>query len=151
MNEFALAMYLIQGVVSGKFTSIPTFIPSHIREKILGKPVSGKSVDLSPPIPAPTMSAKIDVKSLIDPIILPTKSLLAEKPLPVMGNPFRDDWDVTPSEKALADQDFDILDSEKQGFVEGDTVAKFMLKFKLSPEDLAHIWFVAILFNEVST
>ena len=49
-------------------------------------------------------------------------------------------WDVTPAEKANADQFFDTLDVQKRGFIEGDVAVPFMIDSKLPEDDLALIW-----------
>lgn len=49
-------------------------------------------------------------------------------------------WDVTPTEKASADKNFDVLDAQKRGYIESDVAVPFMLQSKLPGEALALIW-----------
>jgi len=51
-------------------------------------------------------------------------------------------WDVTPAEKASADQFFETLDTLKKGYIEGDVAVPFMLQSKLPEDDLARVWYV---------
>lgn len=51
-------------------------------------------------------------------------------------------WDITPSEKIVADRYFDDMDVNKRGYVDGDAAVPFMLKSGLGSEDLARIWYV---------
>ncbi|KAJ1021640.1 hypothetical protein NDA16_003776 [Ustilago loliicola] len=49
-------------------------------------------------------------------------------------------WDVTPEEKARADQFFDGLDVSKQGKLDGAAVVPFFIQSKLTESVLAHVW-----------
>lgn len=51
-------------------------------------------------------------------------------------------WDVTPAEKASADNLFETLDTQKRGYIEGDVAVPFMLQSKLPEDILAHVWYV---------
>lgn len=58
------------------------------------------------------------------------------------GNGRAPEWDVTPAEKASADQFFETLDTQKKGYIEGEVAVPFMLKSNLPEEVLAQVWFV---------
>ena len=49
-------------------------------------------------------------------------------------------WDITAAEKASVDSIFDMLDSQKVGYIEGDVATSFMLKSTLPVETLAQVW-----------
>ncbi|KAG8863743.1 hypothetical protein FRB96_007580 [Tulasnella sp. 330] len=49
-------------------------------------------------------------------------------------------WDVTPQEKSTADNFFKTLDTQRRGFIEGDTAVPFFLKSNLPESILAQIW-----------
>jgi epidermal growth factor receptor substrate 15 len=140
INDFALGMYLIQALTSGQLTTVPPSIPKHIYQQICEPTTAGKtssspsllvgktSEEGPPPLP----------ERLHQPSIQSSRRPAPRKPDRTQS----DDWDVSPAERLDADRHFDVLDPDQSGFVEGDIAAKFMLKFKLPPEDLAHIWFV---------
>ncbi|KAG9016212.1 hypothetical protein FRB93_011686 [Tulasnella sp. JGI-2019a] len=49
-------------------------------------------------------------------------------------------WDISPREKSTADNFFATLDTQKRGFIEGDTAVPFFLKSALPESVLAQIW-----------
>ena len=135
-------MYLIQASESGHLLRMPAAVPAEIQEQIAGamsnvtaprsRIMSSKSLVIEPPLgsqsfPSPHKTSPRLARSLADDITYA--------------------WDVTPAEKFDADQQFDILDPQKNGFVEGEVAARYMLKFRLQPEDLAHIWSVRPVFD----
>lgn len=142
--EFALGMYLIQGSEAGHIPLIPAVVPPEIHQQIAGT-MSGVS--------APNYQM-IASKALIEPPVVSQSSAnlvnSTQKSLPLLPRTenISHAWDVTPAEKFDADQRFDILDPQKRGTVEGDVAAKYMLRFRLQPEDLAHIWDLADLNND---
>ena len=50
-------------------------------------------------------------------------------------------WDITPQEKATADQFYATLDTQGRGYIEGDEVVPFMQQSSLPEADLAQIWY----------
>ncbi|KZO99514.1 hypothetical protein CALVIDRAFT_534506 [Calocera viscosa TUFC12733] len=56
-------------------------------------------------------------------------------------------WDITPAEKATADQYFASLDKVNNGYITGDIAVPFMLDSKLPESALAQIWDLADLDN----
>ena len=56
-------------------------------------------------------------------------------------------WDVTPTEKAIADMHFDGLDTRKRGYIEGDVAVPFMLRSKLPGDVLASIWLAPLTYS----
>lgn len=143
-DDFVLGMYLLQGAASGKISPIPTSIPAHLKQQIFEAPL--RNTDPTPSIlSTPSQSIpKIVIHPAVDPIIISPAIPRGEKrPLTPEKTPYHD-WDITPLDKTKADQDFDILDAQKRNYIEGDVLGKYMLRFKLSPEDLAHIWCVMV-------
>jgi len=49
-------------------------------------------------------------------------------------------WDITPQEKATADNFFRGLDKTNVGYIEGDVAVPFMLNSRLPDNILAQIW-----------
>lgn len=123
-------MYLIQAFESGCLRTTPNIVPDEICEQIARAMSSGPSSKSS----ATELSALPHSSST-----LATRKSLPRLPRLPPEDPILA-WDVTPAEKFDADQRFDILDPQHNGFVEGDVAAKYMLRFRLPAEDLAHIW-----------
>jgi hypothetical protein len=142
-------MYLIQVSESGLLPLIPPAVPAEIQEQIAGAMSS---------VTAPGYRMTPSRSPIEPPIVSQSSANLAvpstRKSLPRLPGPETEDisgaWDVTPVEKFDADQQFDILDPHKNGIVEGDVVAKYMLRFQLQPDDLAHIWLVKAVFSHGS-
>lgn len=144
-NDFSLGMYLIQGIMSGQLSSVPPSIPTHIYEQIrtFDKTTpfpSPKLSEVPPPIPKKPPQSTAESPSFTAP---PKPDRTRSSPLDATQI---DDWDVTPAERLDADHHYDTLDPDPSGYVEGDVAAKFLLRFKLPPEDLAHIWYFITVF-----
>ncbi|KAG6918381.1 hypothetical protein DXG01_014782 [Tephrocybe rancida] len=130
--DFALALYLIQGVQSGRLTSVPPTTPPKIYEQI-------RAVSVSPTIPTPVSPQLPDkparprrpTRPPPPPSVLPPEKLARS---PTSATSVQTTVNLTP------EQQFDLLDDSNVGYLETDVVAKFMLKFELAPEDLAQIW-----------
>lgn len=127
--EFAVGMYLIQALKTCQLTTLPASIPPHIYDQFSVKSKSPFATPRPPPKSAP----------------LPWKS-----PSPSVKNVAAqfsrantEEWDVSVIEQAEANGHFETLDTEKNGLVDGDESARFMLKFfRLPPGDIAQIWSV---------
>jgi hypothetical protein len=132
--EFSVGLYLIQAVKTCQLTTLPTSIPSHIFDQFSIKSNSPFATPRPPPNPAPS-----PWKSPSIPVKTQTSS-------PSYIN--NEEWNVSVIERTEAFGHFETLDVDKTGMIDGDESARFMLKFfKLSPTDIAHIWFVHPLMN----
>jgi len=136
-------MYLLHGAATRKISPIPTSIPADVKQRLFEEPLRNTDPTPSTPLTPSQSIPKIIIHPIVDPIIIPPISRGEKRPLIPEQTPHTD-WDITPLEKTKAGQDFDILDAQKRNFIEGDVLGKYMLKFKLSPEDLAHIWCVML-------
>lgn len=125
-------MYLVHLCESGHLPLIPTTVPAEIQEQI-ARAMS-------------TVTAPVHQKSPAKDKLVVTRptsiSAVSSSHESSARSSASRAWDVTPAEKFDADQQFDMLDHQKSGVVEGDAAAKYMLRFRLRPEDLAHIWLV---------
>ncbi|KAG6860555.1 hypothetical protein C0995_009837 [Termitomyces sp. Mi166 len=140
-HDFALAIYLIHCVQTGRLSTIPPATPPQVYEEI-------RSIWVSPKIPPPSpqiLNTPVRPRKptrLPPPLVTASCSkanpVISPRSAPAVTN--AENWDVSPSAKATAEQHFDKLDTSKVGYIEGDVVAKFMRGFELVPEDLALIW-----------
>lgn len=165
-TDFAIGMYFIQGLMSGKMSFIPSALPPGLYQQAGGVPPisavgSGNSGSFSP-----VGASFSQDRSLIHPQqtgqslplqpdntgmsgqtrspALPARPITAQ---PFGSGPFAPisngqvlPWDVSHSEKASSDKYFDGLDPQNRGFIEGDVAVPFMLDSKLPGEDLAQVW-----------
>jgi epidermal growth factor receptor substrate 15 len=151
--DFAIGMYFIQGVMTGKISFIPTTLPPGLYQQAGGvsntgsirSHITGGSGSFSPI--GSTFAAQHTGQSPsvlqpdytgVQPFRAPT--LPARPNTSALANGHTVDWDVTPAEKASSDRYFDTLDTQKRGFIEGDVAVPFMLKSQLPGDVLAHVW-----------
>jgi hypothetical protein len=130
-------MYLVHLCESGHLPLIPTAVPAEIQEQI----ARTMSTVTAPIHRAMSKSLAKDKLVVTRPPAISAVSPSHESSAPSSASRA---WDVTPAEKFDADQQFDMLDPQKSGVIEGDTAARYMLRFRLRPEDLAHIWLVPL-------
>ncbi|EIW85357.1 hypothetical protein CONPUDRAFT_135123 [Coniophora puteana RWD-64-598 SS2] len=166
-TDFTIAMYLIQGTMSGALSFIPTTLPPGLYEQAGGRQHDGVAShatgsSLHSPVPpggafpaaprapqrplhpqstgpaAPPLPSRPPAGSNFAPAVPPFPSIQTNNM----------QWDVTPAEKASSDQFFDTLDTQKRGFIEGDVAVPFMLQSKLSEDVLAQVWDLADINND---
>ncbi|KAG6879045.1 hypothetical protein C0992_005670 [Termitomyces sp. T32_za158] len=170
-TDFVIAMYFIQALMSGQLTFVPTALPPGLYQQAGGMSnqgavrshMTGNSGSFSP-----LSSAFPQTRSTIQPQYTGQSQLLqpnhtgfsaasSKPPLPARPNPSTftpqrngqtPQWDLTPEDKASADKFFDELDTTRSGYIEGDVAVPFMLKSKLSGEDLARVWDLADINND---
>lgn len=167
-TDFSVAMYLIQACMSGQLSFVPTSLPPGLYEQASGKTfesviahsTGGSSSAMGSSFNARSPSAQMQPQYTGSQPLHPQNTgplsrlgqgppSLPSRPSPSITNAFmqpqstgQPQWDVTPTEKASADQFFDQLDASKRGFVEGDIVVPFMLQSNLPEDVLAQIWYV---------
>lgn len=139
-KDFALGMYLIQAIQSGQLSSVPPSIPTHIFEQIATLAQNSSPPIPEPPITPPPIPEKPPPPK--SPSFLSPPKTDRSRSFP-LDTHYIDHWDVSPAERLDSDVYYDALDPNPSGYVEGDVAAKFLLKYKLPPEDLAHIWYVS--------
>ena len=138
-REFAMGMYLIQAIQSRLITSVPSTVPSELRDLFSGPAL----FDLHPTPKRPLHSLR---SSSSPHSSSPSQSqILPMPPTPEYVPPAADDsWDVSPIERFEANKHFQKLDYNRNGYIEGKQAANFMLNYNLSSEDLARIWYVLV-------
>ncbi|TFK25070.1 hypothetical protein FA15DRAFT_379088 [Coprinopsis marcescibilis] len=169
-SDFAIAMYFIQGMMSKRFTFIPTSLPPGLYQQAAGAKVAshmtGNSGSFSPP-PGSTFSIQqqhtgqriqpnhtgmsamsSQVRSPALPPRPAVQSMASRTFSPPVQPPALIAWDVTPAEQANSDQWFEDLDTDKKGFIEGGVAVPFMLQSGLPGDVLAAVWDLADLNND---
>ncbi|KAI6030093.1 hypothetical protein EDC04DRAFT_109360 [Pisolithus marmoratus] len=165
--DFTIAMHLIQAVMSGKLTFVPTTLPLGLYEQASGgftAPVSRGSAHLLTPTSStfpvsptkrPSVESQFTFQGIhnIPPLLPsrfpgPTIQTPTVPPSPsATGQPFVS-WNITPAEKATYDRFFDSLDTLKRGYLEGEVMVPFMLQSKFPEEVLALVWDLADINND---
>ncbi|EAU88413.1 UBA/TS-N domain-containing protein [Coprinopsis cinerea okayama7 len=172
-TDFAIGMYFIQGLMSGKISFIPTSLPPGLYQQAGGGGVAshmtGGSGNFSP---APGSAFSIQPqytgqRSQIQPNhtgmsnqarspALPPRPAVPSIAARSLSPPIRPPvsvaptpaWDITPADKARFDQWFDDLDKDKVGFIEGSVAVPFMIQSGLPGEVLAVVWDLSDLNND---
>jgi epidermal growth factor receptor substrate 15 len=168
INDFSLGMYLIQTLLTGKMEMLPSTLPNHVHQLVFAPQSTPQSPSIqekrSPlnllPSSTPSSSTSPHLK---------TPEITAAQTLPKQTSPNPPDltngpvspsqlaerlrssslstiqgselWEISQRERRESDIAFASLDHQRLGYVEGDDLAKYMLTFKLPPEDLALIWY----------
>ncbi|KAG7452893.1 uncharacterized protein BT62DRAFT_879116 [Guyanagaster necrorhizus] len=176
--DFAIAMYFVQGAMSGQITTIPPVLSPALYQQASGFPATqsairaqttGTSGSFSP------INSTFSQRSVqsqytgqnqlpLQPDVTggfparrgpPVPPHLPARPSPsqVGSGAFgrssvSTHWDITPAEKANSDKFFDNLDSQRRGYIEGDVTVPFMLESQLGEEDLARVWDLADINND---
>jgi epidermal growth factor receptor substrate 15 len=158
--DFTIGMYLIQGVMGGSISFIPTTLPPGLYQQAAG--ITSPTASVQRPS-SPGVSFSPVRSSFVPPSMTMARQTLqppqasefnAATPKIAPALPARpssnfqqqangvsaSDWDVTPTEKASADRFFETLDTLKRGYIEGEAAVPFMLKSQLPGEVLAQIW-----------
>ena len=148
LTDFIIAMHFIQNTMNGTLNSIPAALPPGLYEQAKGSGGVGSRVVPGSPlaaqntggsasgfgssaIPRQMTGSSFPAQSAFQ---SPRQAAVAPAPAPAAA------WDVTPEEKARADQFFDGLDVSKQGKLDGAAVVPFFMQSKLTESVLAHVW-----------
>ena len=147
--------------MSGQLKSVPASLPPYVYEQakstsdFIPSHATGESGSFSPtssifPRPVSTIQPQYTGQSLhpqtTGNALRPTHTgpaLPPRSPFPLaaqhtgQGMP----WDVTPTEKANSDRFFDTLDTQRKGYIDGDTAVPFLTQSKLPDDVLAQIWY----------
>lgn len=122
-STFVVAMYLIQATMSGKLKAIPPTLPPSLYFDTSSSPNgSNNSFSLTSPL-SPTSS-----------------SFLHQQPSTSEAGKARA-WDITGEEKATADEFFNFLDEQQQGYLEGKVARAHFLQSGLPEPDVKQIWY----------
>lgn len=141
LTDFIIAMHFIQNTMNGTLNSIPAALPPGLYEQAKGSGGVGSRVIPGSPLAAQNTGGSASgfgspaIPRQMTGSAFPAASAF-QSPQPKTTAP----WDVTPEEKARADQFFDGLDVSKQGRLDGAAVVPFFMQSKLTESVLAHIW-----------
>ncbi|CDS01057.1 related to EDE1 protein involved in endocytosis [Sporisorium scitamineum] len=146
LTDFIIAMHFIQNTMNGTLNSIPAALPPGLYQQAKGPGGVGPRVIPGSPLAAQnTGGSASGFGSTAIPRQMTGSSFPAQSAFqsPRQAAPAAAPaaaWDVTPDEKARADQFFDGLDVSKQGRLDGAAVVPFFMQSKLTESVLAHVW-----------
>ncbi|RLV94515.1 EH domain-containing and endocytosis protein 1 [Spathaspora sp. JA1] len=128
IGSFAIAMHLIQGLLSGSIKQLPPFLPDSVWQsveqqsdnqgqarQVSHSSINSQSTAIRHPPPSPTART-------------------------VSTATTNNEWAVSPAMKQQYQSIFNNLDKEKTGSLNPDQVASFLMTSKLSQQDLATVW-----------
>ncbi|KAI0028359.1 hypothetical protein K488DRAFT_89829 [Vararia minispora EC-137] len=165
-TDFTIAMYMIQALMGGALSFVPTTLPPGLYEQASGDAAplavavhaTGGSGTYSPGVAGAFPGRAIQPQytgSSLQPQATGTRPAPPAVPpraqsafIPAFPAPSTMPWDVTPAEKASADKFFDTLDTQKRGYIEGDVAVPFLLQSNLPEDVLAQVWDLADLHND---
>ncbi|KAK3835615.1 MAG: hypothetical protein J3R72DRAFT_451249 [Linnemannia gamsii] len=147
LADFTIAMFYIQRTMDGSITTLPISLPPSILKAASG-PTAGAGLMSSPVLSAQTLARQVTGGNMgiHNPAIARqmTGSIsLSSSPLAKQntGGVSTDiPWEISPEEKAKFDRFFDQLDTNGDGFVEGDEAGRFFMNSRLPETVLAQIW-----------
>lgn len=149
-TDFVIAMHLIHGTMNGSIPRLPDTLPvslyaqaaagtntamppmptSPIRAQNTGSPAA------SALYPQPTGSSLLNRTSAGS--ALPLSA--SQRSMSLGQSQTGGNWAIDPVEKAQSDQFFDMLDTSRQGVLQGDIAVPFFVQSGLPEETLAQIW-----------
>lgn len=136
ITGFIVAMHLIQGLLSGEIKELPSTIPDNIWYSVNSQLSSTQSAPSRQFSNASVSSQQTTVKHPV--------SAVPQKSEP---NALNNEWIISPSQKKEFDSIFESLDKAKNGKLNPDQVASFLMTSNLSQNDLATIWDLADVEN----
>ncbi|SPO31268.1 related to EDE1 protein involved in endocytosis [Ustilago trichophora] len=148
LTDFIIAMHFIQNTMNGTLNSIPAALPPGLYEQAKGSGGVGSRVLPGSPLAAQNTGGSASgfgssaIQRQMTGSSFPTASAFQspQQSTPAPTANLGAAWDVTPDEKARADQFFDSLDVSKQGRLDGAAVVPFFMQSKLTESVLAHVW-----------
>ncbi|KAF7800253.1 hypothetical protein EIP86_011500 [Pleurotus ostreatoroseus] len=125
---FCVAMYLVQGCMSGAIAAIPPTLPPFLY---------AEAAQAAPGfVPAPSPSPA----SAPVPIPVQQSSSTSGTGMPVPGT---QPWTVSPEVRASADAFFEVLDERGAGFLDGEAARSHFMQSGLPQDAAAQVWRLA--------
>ncbi|KAK7061435.1 hypothetical protein R3P38DRAFT_2829491 [Favolaschia claudopus] len=153
---FIIALHLIQGLMSHRFSDVPAFLPNELYEQAaapVAEPIAPLSpLVITPPLAPPTPSGLPFSPNVTSPngFLSPRTSFYDGSLSPISTSshyredPFQDPgWNIPSDVRAIADRQFDALDPQKTGFIEKSICFPFLLQSNLPHDEVAQIWTLA--------
>ncbi|RDX42687.1 EF-hand [Lentinus brumalis] len=144
--DFTIAMYLIQALMTGRLTTVPTSLPQSLYEEAARQS----------PSPSPSPSYHTLQQPTLPPPPPPHPSRTAHPTSPFAGSPpppppprhpshpssqpSSPGWEISPATKIQADHVFSSLDPRNKGRAKGEAVRSYIHQSGLSTSATGRIW-----------
>lgn len=131
LDEFVVAMYFVEGLLSKRFTSLPDKVPDYVVDEAQNPSV---------PVPASIYT------TAVAPIAGPSRQKHKEKSRPKPSskpNDYDQDWAVPLAVQKSASTFFDALDTHAKGHIQPDSFTSHMLTSGLSSGEVERIWYLS--------
>jgi epidermal growth factor receptor substrate 15 len=136
-TEFIIAMHLLTSLKSGTLKALPANIPAALYEAASRRGPTGRGGPVPSAIPRQFHNAGPQGRS--SPI---ARGLPYGTP-PQSAQTTGTDWLVTPEEKAASDAQFNKVDQEGHGYINGEQARLLLINSGLPEDTLAAIWDLA--------
>ncbi|OSD02798.1 EF-hand [Trametes coccinea BRFM310] len=140
--DFTVAMYLIQGLMTGVLSSLPQSLPPQLYQDAARNTPSPVPPQSLPP-PPPAHPSRIPSSSRPSPEVAPPPSSGApppRHPSRVASQPSSPRWEITPATRVQAEHVFSSLDPRKRGRAKGEAVRTYLHQAGLSTNTAGRIW-----------
>ncbi|KAJ8488287.1 hypothetical protein ONZ51_g3649 [Trametes cubensis] len=155
--DFTVAMYLIQALMTGRLTSVPTSLPPQLYQDAARytPPPSSSPQNLPPPPPSHPSARRASPSRASPPTTAspfsgapPPRhpSRVASQPTSLQpsvqpaAQPPSPRWEITPAMKVQAEHVFSTLDHRNKGRVKGEAVRTYLHQAGLSTSTVGRIW-----------
>ncbi|KAH3684861.1 hypothetical protein WICPIJ_004164 [Wickerhamomyces pijperi] len=132
-DEFIVAMFLIQGLISGNVKALPSVIPNQMWSQLKSSNVPPTPLQQQP-------SFNSSVRSI-------PQSNTGGSRIPSSFTSASSDWIISPEKRQQFDAIFEGLDKSSSGTLNPAEVASFLTTSKLPQPVLANIWDLADIHN----
>ncbi|KAI0670647.1 hypothetical protein C8Q78DRAFT_1070191 [Trametes maxima] len=146
VTDFTIAMYLIQGLMTGKMASVPPYLPERLYEEAAQHEATPGSASYNLPPPPPVHPSRVS-PSISPPL---TSSPFTGAPPPRhpsrgASQPSSPKWEITPATRVQAEHIFATLDTRNKGRIKGEAVRSYMHQAGLSSNVVGRIWCVRVI------
>lgn len=148
-----MGLHLIDSLKSCRLTTVPASIPDHIFDYLESVPSKKPSIPplknvYSSPAEASSSAAPQVPRRAASAIPLGSPKLPPKPPPPLRPKPATKPWAITRAQKTEYDADFATLDNNGTGLVPEEVALRFLRKYHLPVDELAHIWDLAAIRND---
>lgn len=149
-TDFVIAMHLIHGSMNGSIAQLPDTLPvSLYAQAAAGMASAAPSMPTSPiraqatgsPLPSalyPQSTGSSLLNRTSAGAAMPLSA--SQRSMSLGQSQGGGNWAIDPTEKAQSDQFFDMLDTTRQGILQGEVAVPFFVQSGLPEETLAQIW-----------
>ncbi|KAI0371765.1 EF-hand [Pilatotrama ljubarskyi] len=141
--DFTVAMYLIQGLMTGRLQTLPTYLPPQLYEDAARHTPAPSPLPSPLPPPPPTHPSRTPSHQTSPPIM---PSPFSGAPPPrhpssrAPSQPPSPRFEITPAVRVQADHIFSSLDPRNKGRVKGEAVRAYLHQQGLTSNTVGRIW-----------